>query len=1099
MKRLLTILFFISLLSTGFAQTPQTVSIGTQDVNPNAVLWLNGNGSQGLIIPIMSVLGQFTQNERGMMAFNNGKVHFWDGGAWVTLGAGDGTGGGGSSYALQFQGNDLNLLKDGSIQNTFKLSATTPTSGSLFAWNGTAWSAVQFSGDISNDASGLVTVNGLKGKALPTLPNSSQALIYNGFNWAFQTLTSGTDSQDLTLSGSTLSLTNDATPVTLGALAIRDAVGSAQITDGEIANADISTTAAIDPSKIGQASATSGQVLKWNGTAWAPQNDAGTTYSAGTGITINGSNQIGISNGGVTSTEIADGTISGGDLATNINLSTSGNITTTGTGTLTVAGTSTLSTLSGTGTRMVVASPTGVLSTQTLPTASNLDGLTDVTVASPADAQILIKNGAGDFTNRTVSGDVAISNTGVTSIQPGVIVNADINASAAISGSKISPDFGSQNILTTGNITAGGNLNIHGLSYNWPLSQAGGVLTNDGTGALVWSPSVGLSSNLPAAQIFVGNVINQATAVDMTGDATLTDAGVITIANGAISGGTGGKLADGSVTNDDVSASAAIEGTKIDPNFGNQVIVSTGGTSGSDTYGTNVDISTAGTIYGHFSNVNSSGGASTIASAFYGKASGGTLANHAVYGEATGAPTNYGLWGSASGSGLNYGVYGLASGPGTNWAGYFQGNTAITDGLALGASNDFGTSGQVLTSQGAGLAPIWSNASGFSTLNFIPKGDGSGMISSSLYDIPTYTGIGRTSAITSNSRFDVDVTTFAGDYGGMYINTSDGTGWPFYGYATAGSARAWSYVNGATGTWHLNNGADLVTVTNTGRIGLGIGSAGLQPVYQFVNTAVSAATAKLVTIAPVTAYVDNQPGILEIAGASADLNDEIGVINFTNISNNTNNYNFARISAHVDDGANDTYASLRFYTRAGATMSERMRINSLGLVGVGRNAVSNIFEVEGNASKTAAGSWLANSDRRIKTDIRDVEGIDLVKKLRPVKFKYTEEWKKQHPSIKDIYYYNFIAQEFREVFPEAVQGSGEFLEGDPDEILQIDTYNANIVTLRAVQELIQKVEVLEKENEALKATNARLEQELRNEIAEIKRMLGTEAKAVSKK
>ena len=35
----------------------------------------------------------------------------------------------------------------------------------------------------------------------------------------------------------------------------------------------------------------------------------------------------------------------------------------------------------------------------------------------------------------------------------GTIVNADINASAAIAGSKISPDFGSQNIVTTGETT----------------------------------------------------------------------------------------------------------------------------------------------------------------------------------------------------------------------------------------------------------------------------------------------------------------------------------------------------------------------------------------------------------------------------------------------------------------------------------------------------------------------------------------------------------------------------------------------------------------------------------------------------------------------
>ena len=42
----------------------------------------------------------------------------------------------------------------------------------------------------------------------------------------------------------------------------------------------------------------------------------------------------------------------------------------------------------------------------------------------------------------------------------GTIVNADINASAAIDGTKISPDFGSQNITTTGQIQIGGTLPV---------------------------------------------------------------------------------------------------------------------------------------------------------------------------------------------------------------------------------------------------------------------------------------------------------------------------------------------------------------------------------------------------------------------------------------------------------------------------------------------------------------------------------------------------------------------------------------------------------------------------------------------------------------
>jgi hypothetical protein len=45
------------------------------------------------------------------------------------------------------------------------------------------------------------------------------------------------------------------------------------------------------------------------------------------------------------------------------------------------------------------------------------------------------------------------------------IVNADVNAAAAIAGTKISPDFGSQNILTTGRAAIGGSGNAsHGLS-----------------------------------------------------------------------------------------------------------------------------------------------------------------------------------------------------------------------------------------------------------------------------------------------------------------------------------------------------------------------------------------------------------------------------------------------------------------------------------------------------------------------------------------------------------------------------------------------------------------------------------------------------------
>lgn len=57
----------------------------------------------------------------------------------------------------------------------------------------------------------------------------------------------------------------------------------------------------------------------------------------------------------------------------------------------------------------------------------------------------------GDVTG-TVSSDLTSGASISTSIASGVIVDGDVNASAAIAGTKIDPDFGSQTVETTGNL-----------------------------------------------------------------------------------------------------------------------------------------------------------------------------------------------------------------------------------------------------------------------------------------------------------------------------------------------------------------------------------------------------------------------------------------------------------------------------------------------------------------------------------------------------------------------------------------------------------------------------------------------------------------------
>ncbi|NCA81601.1 MAG: hypothetical protein EOM72_02475 [Opitutae bacterium] len=133
-----------------------------------------------------------------------------------------------------------------------------------------------------------------------------------------------------------------------------------------------------------------------------------------------------------------------------------------------------------------------------------------------------------------------------------------------------------------------------------------------------------------------------------------------------------------------------------------------------------------------------------------------------------------------------------------------------------------------------------------------------------------------------------------------------------------------------------------------------------------------------------------------------------------------------------------------------------------GRVGVGRTPTANALEVEGNASKTAAGDWLAHSDARIKTDVRTIEGaLETLAKLRPVAFRYTAEHRAKHPSIEDRDYNNFIAQEYREVFPDAVKEDGEGL-------LMLDPYDTQPYLVRAAQELAAAVAELRQENAELK-------------------------------
>lgn len=170
-----------------------------------------------------------------------------------------------------------------------------------------------------------------------------------------------------------------------------------------------------------------------------------------------------------------------------------------------------------------------------------------------------------------------------------------------------------------------------------------------------------------------------------------------------------------------------------------------------------------------------------------------------------------------------------------------------------------------------------------------------------------------------------------------------------------------------------------------------------------------------------------------------------------------------------------------YYTNSGGLTfrtnlnQTRMSIDPAGRVGIGRNPSTNILEVQGNASKTSSGSWLSNSDGRIKTNILGINNaLATLNKVRLVSFDYSPHYLAAHPEIQNRRYLNVIAQEFAQVFPDHVQSSGERLP-DGSEILQVDIHPLTIYSAAAIQELDAKLKRMESTLASMNATLKTLE------------------------
>ena len=231
-------------------------------------------------------------------------------------------------------------------------------------------------------------------------------------------------------------------------------------------------------------------------------------------------------------------------------------------------------------------------------------------------SQNVVTTGGGSFASLTIPAFVTVGivhNNGSGLFSTSLIVNADVDVAAAIAGTKISPNFGSQAVSTTGTGSFGTSLTVTAFG-------TAGIVHNNSSG--LFSTSLIVDTDVNAAAANAGTKISPnfgSQLVSTTGSASFGTGLTVTSFGtaGVLHNNSSGVFSSSLVVNADVSASAAIAGTKISPDFGSQNVVTTGS--------------------GSFNNLTSGGSATVIVPIklpFYGLAgvasNGGLLSNSYV-------------------------------------------------------------------------------------------------------------------------------------------------------------------------------------------------------------------------------------------------------------------------------------------------------------------------------------------------------------------------------------------------------------------------------------------------------------------------------------
>jgi len=172
-------------------------------------------------------------------------------------------------------------------------------------------------------------------------------------------------------------------------------------------------------------------------------------------------------------------------------------------------------------------------------------------IVSGASGSMLLTNAAGELDYQTISGDLTIDASGVGAIAAGVIVNADVNASADIALSKLVSGASGSTLLTN----AAGELAYAIISGDFTIDASGVGALSDG---VIVNADINASADIALAKMVSGAsgsmlITKSDGELDyqtISGDLTIDASGV-------------GAIAAGVIVNADLNASADIALSKL--------------------------------------------------------------------------------------------------------------------------------------------------------------------------------------------------------------------------------------------------------------------------------------------------------------------------------------------------------------------------------------------------------------------------------------------------------------------------------------------------------------------------------------------------------